>query len=132
MKSRDGQPPGSAGRMAKGERPFDADQAKRSADLVTAVSALPWEGSVRGSAGGKAKVKGDPWATDDDFKSLQEGMITEAAKPPAAAGSLATLRAQAGCSGQLGQAVVFLADGPHEILAPHAEPHGDRGAHEHR
>jgi cytochrome c556 len=86
--------------MAKGERPFDAEQAQRSAELVKTFSALPWEGFLPGSSGGKSKVKGDPWASADDFKSLQQGMRTEAAKLPAAAGSLDTLRAQVGATGK--------------------------------
>ena len=86
--------------MAKGEQPFDADQAKASAELVKTMSKLPWEAFVPGSDAGKANVKGDPLAHLDDIKALREKMMAQADKLPEAAGSLDTLRAQVGETGK--------------------------------
>jgi cytochrome c556 len=85
--------------MAKGELPYDAAQAQRSAELIDTVSRLPWEAFVPDSKGGKSNVKGDPWANAADFKALQQRLAGETAKLPEAAGSLETLRKQVGATG---------------------------------
>jgi cytochrome c556 len=85
--------------MAKGEIPFDAGQAQHSAQLIDTVAKLPWEAFVPGSKDKPANLKGDPWANAEDFKALQERLVGETAKLPAAAASLETLRKQVGATG---------------------------------
>ena len=85
--------------MAKGDKPFDAAAAKSSAQLISTMSALPWEAFVPGSDGGNANVKGDPWKNAADFKALQERLIGETGKLGDAAGSLDSLRKQVGATG---------------------------------
>lgn len=85
--------------MAKGEKPFDAASAKASAQLIQTMSKLPWEAFTPGSDGGFSNVKGDPWKSADDFKSLQDKLMAETAKLPDAVGSLDGLRKQLGATG---------------------------------
>jgi cytochrome c556 len=85
--------------MAKGQTPFDAEQAQRSAQLIDTLAQLPWEAFVPNSGDSPAKIKGDPWAQADEFKKLQERMRGETAKLREAAGSLDTLRQQIGATG---------------------------------
>jgi len=85
--------------MARGNVPFDAEQAQRSARLLETLSHLPWEGFVAGSGDAPAKVKGDPWKNADDFKALQDRLMGETAKLPDAATSLDSLRRQVGATG---------------------------------
>lgn len=80
--------------MAKGEIPYDAAQAQRSAQLIENISKLPWEAFVPGSKDSPARLKDDPWAKAEEFKSLQERLADETAKLTKAAGSLDTLRKQ--------------------------------------
>lgn len=85
--------------MARGQQPFDAAAAKRSAELVQAVSHLPWEAFVPGSSNDGARLKADPWARADDFKKLQERLVGETGKLVEASGSLDSLRTQVGATG---------------------------------
>lgn len=86
--------------MAKGERPFDAPAAQRSAKVVDEMAQIPWEGFVPGSAGDKTKVKGEPWAHETEFKQLQDRLKGETGKLAQSAGSLDTLKQQVGATGQ--------------------------------
>lgn len=90
--------------MAKGERPFDAAAAQSSARIVDALSHLPWEAFVPGSATDKTRVKGDPWKDAAQFKKVQEGLMAETAKLPAAVATLDGLKAQLGATGKACQA----------------------------
>lgn len=85
--------------MAKGEKPFNAAEAKVSADFIAELSKMPWEAFPAGSGGAPAKIKGDPWANLADFKGLQDKFIAEAAKLPTAVATLDGLRAQVGATG---------------------------------
>lgn len=85
--------------MAKGEQPFDAAKAQASARLIETFSKLPWEAFTPGTDGAPARLKGDLWKNADDFKALQERMMAEAAKLPAAVESLDGLRKQVGATG---------------------------------
>ena len=85
--------------MAKGEQPYDAEAAKRSAHLIHTVSQLPWEGFVPGSDGDGAKLKDDPWAKADEFRKLRERLAGETDKLVEASGDLNALRKQVGATG---------------------------------
>lgn len=85
--------------MAKGEQPFDATKAQASAQLIETLSKLPWEAFPAGTDGAPAKLKGDLWKNADDFKSLQDRLVAETAKLPAAVASLEGLRKQVGATG---------------------------------
>ena len=87
------------GAMAKGEKPFNAAEAKVSADFIAELSKMPWEAFPVGSGGAPAKLKADPWASAAEFKGLQDKFIAEAAKLPAAVATLDGLRAQVGATG---------------------------------
>src|SRR5690606_40039279 len=49
--------------------------------------------------GAPAKLKGDLWKNADDFKALQDRLMSETAKLPAAAANLDDLRKQLGATG---------------------------------
>lgn len=83
--------------MARGDRPFDAAAAQNSARMVETISKLPWEAFPSGANSRRAKP--EIWANAADFKSLQERMMGETARLPAAAASLDTLRQQVGATG---------------------------------
>lgn len=83
--------------MARGDRPFDAAAAQSSARVVEAMSHLPWEAFVPGSA--SRGLKAEPWADAADFNARAERLKGETAKLPAAAGSLDSLRSQVGAVG---------------------------------
>lgn len=85
--------------MAKGEQPFDAAKAQASAQLIDTFAKLPWEAFTAGSDGAPAKLKGDLWKNADDFKALQDRLMSETAKLPAAAANLDDLRKQLGATG---------------------------------
>ncbi len=91
---------GRLGAMARGARPFDAAAAQSSARIVEAMSHLPWEAFPPGSATDKTRVKGDPWKDAAAFTKLQEGLMAETAKLPAAVATLDGLKLQVGATGK--------------------------------
>ncbi|MCC6867920.1 MAG: cytochrome c [Burkholderiales bacterium] len=83
--------------MAKGERPYDAQVAARSAKFVAELSEMPWhDGFPAGSdAGAPTKAKPEIWKDKAKFDKLAQAMQAEAAKLGQVAGTdLATMRTQ--------------------------------------
>ena len=63
---------GMLGAMAKGERPYNKDEAIKRATALAEVSKLPWEGFIAGSdQGAPTKVKPEVWKDPTKFKALQ-------------------------------------------------------------
>ncbi len=89
---------GRLGAMAKGAVPFDAKAAQENADLVLAMSKLPWAGFSAGTEGGKAKVS--IWTENAKFKEQAGKLEAEAGKLAVAAkqGDLASLKAAFGAT----------------------------------
>src|SRR5450631_4280638 len=72
---------GMLGAMAKGERPYNKDEAIKRATAVAEVSKLPWEGFIAGSdQGAPTKAKPEVWKEPAKFKDLQEKLMVETAK----------------------------------------------------
>jgi cytochrome c556 len=88
--------------MAKGDRPYDAADFARRAEIVAYMSKLPAEGFVEGSESGDTKAKPEIWLEMDDFKTKLEKMQAEAAKLAEVAkkGDLAAAKAQLGETGK--------------------------------
>lgn len=88
--------------MAKGDRPYDAADFARRAEIVAYMSKLPLEGFVEGSETGDTKAKPEIWLEMDDFKAKLEKMQSEAAKLAEVAkkGDLAAAKAQLGETGK--------------------------------
>jgi len=88
--------------MAKGDRPYDAADFARRAEIVAYMSKLPLEGFVEGSETGDTKAKPEIWLDMDDFKAKLEKMQAEAAKLAEVAkkGDLAASKAQLGETGK--------------------------------
>ena len=83
--------------MAKGDRPYDAKVAARSAKFVAELSEMPWhDGFPPGSeSGAPTKAKPEIWKDRAKFDKLAETMQGEAAKLAQVAGTdLATMRTQ--------------------------------------
>jgi cytochrome c556 len=88
--------------MAKGEKPYDKDEAIRRAANLAFVSRLPLEGFTPGSDLGTTKAKPEIWENLDDFKTKLEKMQGETAKlgEVAKAGDFDALKAQIGETGK--------------------------------
>ena len=57
--------------MVKGEKEFNADEFKKNAEAVAALSKFPANGFIEGSdKGGKTEAKADIWKNMDDFMAL--------------------------------------------------------------
>lgn len=83
--------------MAKGDRPYDAKVAARSAKFVAELSEMPWhDGFPAGSeTGAPTKAKPEIWKDKAKFEDLAKAMQAEAVKLGQVAGTdLATMRAQ--------------------------------------
>jgi len=91
---------GRLGAMAQGKAPFDAEAAKRSAQIVETMARLPWEGFVPATESLDSHAKPELYRNADDIRKLVEALNVETAKLPAAAGSFETLRTQVGATGQ--------------------------------
>ena len=89
-----GQHFGRIGAMANGKVPFDAKAAADNADVVAAMSKLPWAGFVAGSDKGNTKAKPEVWNDQAKFKENNEKLVAETAKLAAAAktGNLDSLK----------------------------------------
>ncbi|RZL90565.1 MAG: cytochrome c [Variovorax sp.] len=79
------------GAMASGRAPYDAAAAVANAQVVAEISKLPWAGFGPGTEGGNAKP--DIWKEQPKFKELNEKLMAETSKLPAAAANLDTLKA---------------------------------------
>jgi cytochrome c556 len=81
-----GQHFGRIGAMANGRVPFDAKVAAENADVVAAMSKLPWAGFAPGTdKGGNTKAKPEIWAEQAKFKDLSDKLVVETTKLSAAA-----------------------------------------------
>jgi cytochrome c556 len=87
---------GILGPMAKGDRPYDAQVAARSAKFVSEVSHMPWDGFAPGTdAGAPTKAKPEIWKEKAKFDKYVVDMQAETAKLAQVAGTdLASLRTQ--------------------------------------
>jgi cytochrome c556 len=94
---------GVLGAMAKGEVPYNKDEAIKRATIVAEISTLPWEGFTPGSdQGAPTKAKPEVWKDPAKFKERQDKLIQEAAKleTVAKSGDEAALKAQVGATGK--------------------------------
>ena len=89
-------------RMAKGEIPYNKDQAVRAATFVNELSKMSWEGFVPVSDSGNTKARPDVWKDKAKFDRLAQEMQSETPKLVAAAnsGDVAQLRAAVGAVGK--------------------------------
>jgi len=88
------------GAIAKGERPFDQALAQKSANIVEALSTLPFGSFGPGTDIGTHKSDPKIWKENAKFKEAAEKFQFEAAKLPAAAKDLDTLKLQVGAVGK--------------------------------
>ena len=88
--------------MVKGERPYDAAEFARNAEIVAYMSKLPLEGFTPGSETGDTQAKPEIWLDMDDFKAKMEKMQGEAAKlaQVAKGGDFDAIKAQFGETGK--------------------------------
>lgn len=89
--------------MAKGERPYNKDEAIKRATAVAEVSTLPWEGFIAGSdQGAPTRAKPEVWKEPAKFKELQQKLMVETAKleTVAKSGDEAAFKAQIAATGK--------------------------------
>lgn len=91
---------GVLGAIAKGERPYDQALATKSANIVDALSTLPFGSFGPGTDVGTHKADPKVWKDNAKFKEIAEKFQFEAAKLPAAAKDLDTLKIQVGAVGK--------------------------------
>ena len=86
------------GAMAQEKKPYNKDDAARSADLIAALADYPKGHFVEGTEKvGDTKAKPEVWQKKADFDSKMDKMITEVKKlPPAARADLASLKKAVG------------------------------------
>lgn len=82
-----GQHVGLLGAMVNDKIPFDAAQAKESADIVKLVGTLPWDGFVPGSDKGPTKARAEIWTDPGKFNAAKERLLSVLPKLAAAAGT---------------------------------------------
>ena len=73
------------GAMANGRAPFDPRAAVENAELIAALSRLPWVAFQPGTDGGNSDAKPAVWTEQAKFKDLGEKMQVEVIKLVAAA-----------------------------------------------
>ena len=91
------------GAMANGRVPFDAAAAAANADIVAAMSRLPFAAFAAGTdKAGNTEAKPEVWSEPDRFKSAATKMQEEVAKLQAVAkgGNLDQLKTQFGATAQ--------------------------------
>ncbi|MDR0274002.1 MAG: cytochrome c [Burkholderiaceae bacterium] len=94
---------GSLGAMAEGKKPYDAKVAAADADVLAAVTALPFTAFGPGTdKGAKTEAKPEVWKDQAKFKQADDAMQVEMAKliPAAKSGSLDQLKAAFGPTGK--------------------------------
>jgi cytochrome c556 len=89
-------------RMAKGEIPYNKDQAVRAASFVNELAKMPWEGFVPVSDSGSTKAKPEIWKDKAKFDKFALDLQAETPKLVAAAntGDVAQLRTALGAVGK--------------------------------
>jgi cytochrome c556 len=89
-------------RMAKGEIPYNKDQAVRAATFVNELVKMPWEGFVPVSDTGNTKAKPEIWKDKAKFDKFAQEVQAETPKLVAAAnsGDVAQLRIAVGAVGK--------------------------------
>ena len=93
---------GTLGAMAKGDRPYNKDEAVRSATYLSQLLQMPWEGYGPGTdKGAPTRVKPEIWKDPAKFKQLGDAAQAESLKLVAAAqtGDVAALRTGVGAMG---------------------------------
>ena len=73
------------GAMATGKAPYDAKAAAENADIVAAMSKLPWAAFTEGSDKGETRAKPEIWKDSAKFKEAGDKMQAELAKLAVAA-----------------------------------------------
>jgi len=94
---------GILGAMAKGDRPYNKDEAVRSATFVNQLLQMSWDAFAPGTdTGAPTKAKPEIWKEPAKFKQLAEAAQAESLKLVAAAqaGDLAALRPAVGAMGK--------------------------------
>lgn len=91
---------GVLGAITKGERPYDQAVATKSANVVATLSTLPFGSFGPGTDVGTHKADPKIWTDNAKFKEAAEKFQFEAAKLPAAAKDLDTLKLQVGAVGK--------------------------------
>jgi len=88
--------------MANGRVPFDAKAAAENADVLMAVTKLPFAAFIEGTDKGDTKAKPEIWAEKDKFMAGANKMQEEVVKLNAAAktGSIDQLKSAVGAVGQ--------------------------------
>jgi cytochrome c556 len=89
------------GAMAQEKKPYNKEEAGRSADLVAALSDYMKVHFGEGTDKGETKAKPEIWQKRADFDSKMDKMVVEAKKLPAAArADLPSLKAAVGEAGK--------------------------------
>lgn len=94
---------GFLGAMAKGDIPYNKDEAIKRATIVAELSTLPWEGFAPGTdQGAPTKAKPEIWKEPAKFKERADSFIQAAAKLETVAktGDEAAFKAQVGATGK--------------------------------
>lgn len=93
---------GRLGAMVQGKQPFDAEMAKRDAQLVATLSTMPWLGFTEGSEGLSKHAKAEIWMETQKFqdgaRALQDK--TAALATAAQSGDLDRIKAAFGATGK--------------------------------
>lgn len=89
------------GAMAQEKKPYNKEEAARSADLVAALADYPQGHFTEGTDKGETKAKAEIWKNRADFDDKMKKMIGEAKQlPQAARADLASLKKQFGETGK--------------------------------
>ena len=93
---------GNMAAMAKGKKPYNAEEFARNAEIIAFMSKLPLEGFTPGSEEGDTKAKPEIWLNMDDFKAKLEKMQQEVAAlaKVAKTGNFDAAKAQLGEAGE--------------------------------
>lgn len=85
---------GRVGAMASGRAPYDAKVAADNAEIVAAMSKLPWAGFMPGTDKGNTKAKPEIWTEQAKFKEYNDKLQAETTKLAAASktGNLDSLK----------------------------------------
>lgn len=88
--------------MANGKVPFDAAAVQANAEIVTAMSKLPYPAFIEGTSSGDTKAKPEIWTEQDKFKAAAGKMQEEVVKLNAAAktGNIDQIKAAVGDVGK--------------------------------
>ncbi|WP_396434726.1 c-type cytochrome [Limnohabitans sp.] len=89
---------GRLGAMANGRAPYDAMAAASNADVVAAMSKLPWAAFGEGTDKGDTRAKPEIWKEADKYKEAADKMQAEIVKlnTAAKAGNIDALKAAFG------------------------------------